>query len=190
MAIFKCSDNEAGFTLAETLVATAILATSLVGLAQLLAISVSTNSSARANTFATVLAEQKLEQLRALTWGFDSLGLPLSDLTTDTTVVPQAANGGTGLTPSPGGTLISNVAGYVDYLDVYGKSLGGGGNPPANTIYTRRWSVEPLPTNPNDTIIIQVLVSKKTNRGSADSGNAGRMPNEARIMCIKTRKAQ
>ncbi len=30
--------------------------------------------------------------------------------------------------------------------------------PPANTVYVRRWSVEPLPTNPNNTLILQVLV--------------------------------
>jgi len=189
LATFKCSDNEAGFTLAETLVATAILATALVGLAQLFAISVTSNSSARANTFATVLAQQKMEQLRGLTWGFDALGLPLTDLSSNTAVYPATANGGTGLSPSPSGTLTQNVDGYVDYLDVYGKSLGGGGNPPANTAYVRRWSIEPMPTNPNNTIVIQVLVSKRTNRGAADSGNAGRMPNEARLMCVKTRKA-
>ena len=45
----------------------------------LFAISISNNITARTGTYATVLAEQKMEQLRGLTWGFDILGLPISD---------------------------------------------------------------------------------------------------------------
>ena len=71
-----------------------------------------------------------------------------------------------------------------------GVIVGNGTNPPATAVYTRRWSVEPLPTNPNNTIILQVLVTPVRNRGQADQGNVNRLAGEARVMTIKTRKAQ
>ncbi len=194
MATFRCSDSEAGFSLVETAVATAILAASLVALAQLFGVATATNRSARTTTVATVLAYQKMEQLRGLTYGFDALGLPATDSATDTSVTPALPAGGTGLTPSPSGALSSNTAGYVDYLDQFGNSLctgagSCGGTLPVGTAYIRRWSIEPLPTNPNNTLVLQVLVTQRRTRGTADAGSVGRAPDEARIVSIKTRKA-
>src|SRR6185436_11082663 len=138
----------------------------------------------------TILAMQKMEQLRGLTYGFDTLGLPITDSATDTSVTPEAATGGTGLAPSPSNTLRVSTNGYVDYLDQYGTSLGGGTVVPTNTAWIRRWMVEPLPTNPNNTIIIQVLVTRSRNRGTANAGSVARGSEEARLVTVKTRKAQ
>ena len=196
MAKSHCS-NEAGFSLIEVLAAMVILSVSLVSLAQLFAISTSANVAARTNTYAAMLAQQKMEQLRGLTWGFDILGLPVSDYASDTSAAaavsgcPASAGGSaTGLSPSPWGTLQTNTAGWVDYVDANGCMLGGGGVAPAGTIYTRRWSVEPLPSNPNNTLILQVLVTRRTDRGAADAGNVARMNDEARLMSVKTRKTK
>src|SRR5262245_24716947 len=112
------------------MISTMILATALVALAQLFAVSGKSNSGARNSTFAMVLAQQKMEQLRGLTWGFDNLGLPISDTETDTTASPETPTGGRGLTPSPSNTLQTTTDGYVDYLDMHGNLLGGGGTPP------------------------------------------------------------
>jgi prepilin-type N-terminal cleavage/methylation domain-containing protein len=186
------SSNERGFSLVETLVATTIMSVALASLAQLFLISTKSNQSARLTSVASVLAQQKMEQLRGLTWGFDTIGLPLSDNTSDLTVVPERPTGGPGLTPSPDGALRHNVDGYCDYLDASGQSLGGGTNPPPDTVYIRRWSVEPLPTNPNNTLILQVMVTRWRSRGLADIEEAGggrRLPDEARIISVKTRKA-
>jgi prepilin-type N-terminal cleavage/methylation domain-containing protein len=190
--------TESGFSLVEVLAATVILTVALMSLAQLFAISTRSNFSARSNTFAALLAQQKMEQLRGLTWGFDVLNLPVSDLTTDTSTggqaagcpVPGGGGGGTGLAPSPWGTLQGNVAGWVDYLDQNGCLLGGGGVAPQGTIYIRRWSVEPLPTNPNNTLILQVLVTRDTERGLANAANVARQNEEARLMSVKTRKTK
>jgi len=182
--------DETGSTLIEVMIATVILATGVLTMAQLFGAATASNNAARANTFATVLAEQKLEQLRSLTWGFDTQGLPVSDFTTDTTVVPESPNGGTGLTPSPGNALQSNTVGYVDHLDGTGQIVGNQGVPPNTAVYTRRWSVEPLPTNPNNTLILQVLVTRNRVRGQAEQGNVGRLPDEARVITVKTRKTQ
>ena len=180
-----------GFSLAEVMVATALLATALVTLAQLFAVSTRSNLGSRNTTYAAVLAEQKLEELRALTWGFDSTGLPLTDTTTNTAVNPDEPDGGSGLNPSPVTALQENTNGYVDYVDQWGNKIGRGGvTPPADAIYTRRWSITPLPTNPNNTLVLQVLVTRNFNRGDADEGAVARLPEEARLVTVKTRKAQ
>ena len=173
------------------MVATGILATALVALAQMFAISVKNNQAARTGSYAVSLAEQKMEQLRGLTYGFDTIGLPITDTTTDTAAAVETPNGGVGLTPSPANTLTANTTGYVDYIDQFGKIIGGGTTPPTTTVYIRRWSIDPLPTNPNGTIVIQVMVTRERNRGLADqNGASDRLKDEARIMSIKTRKAQ
>ena len=190
MATFRCNGNESGFSLAETIIATGIMAASIAGLGQLFAVSVLSNRTARNTTFASVLATQKMEQLRGLTYGFDTLGLPLTDTSTNLAVNPLSPTGGKGLSPSPTGALRANTDGYVDYLDVYGKTVGTGGTTiPNGTTYIRRWTIEPLPTNPNNTVVLQVLVTRSTNRGSADTGKVDRLPDEARIITVKTRKA-
>ena len=177
---------EGGFSLLETVVATGLLAGALAALGQMFAISVANNITARSGSYATVLAGQKMEQLRALTWGFDPLGTPIADLTTDTAASLETPTGGTGLSPSPGGTLTSNMAGYVDYIDQSGRMLGGGETMPAAAVYIRRWSIEPLPANPG-TLVLQVMVTKRADRGSI--GAETRLPDEARLVTLRTRKA-
>ena len=184
------SRAEAGFSIVEVLVATGILATALVALAQLFAIAQASNGAARSSTLTMILAEQKLEQLRALQYTFDRVGLPVQDTTTDLAVYPPAATGGKGLSPHTDNTLQANTNGYVDYLDHYGRTLGGGTVIPENTAFIRRWSVEPLPTNPNNVVILQVLVTRQRDRGTGDAGSVSRGAQEARLMTIKSRKVQ
>jgi len=182
--------GEKGFSLVEVLLATTLLTVAIASLAQLFAISTRANTNARLTTFTTVLAQQKMEQLRSLTWGFDSQGLPLTDTSTNITAAVEAPTGGKGLTPSPVGALGENTDGYCDFLDGNGQSLGGGTTPPANAIYVRRWTVEPLPTNPNNTLVLQVLVARNRSRNAADQAvGVNRLPDEARIISVKTRKA-
>jgi hypothetical protein len=69
----------------------------------------------------------------------------------------------------------------VDYLDAYGAWVGTGAAPPVGAVYVRRWSVEPLPTNPNNTLVFQVLVGRISPAGP---------PNDlARQVSLKTRKS-
>ena len=167
--------DERGSSLLEVLVATTILVTGLAALAQLFMLGTRANLQARQTTMAAILAQQKMEQLRGLAWSVDA-GLPVSDLTTDTTVVPETDSGGTGLTPSPADALERNVAGYADFIDRYGSVLGGGQTPPAGSVYLRRWSIEPL-SGSADTLRLEVLVADLRNR------------DEARLVAAKTRKA-
>src|SRR5471030_3520726 len=101
--------SQRGCSLLEVLVAMTIVAVGGVALAQLFALSTRANLHARQTTLAALLAQQKMEQLRGLAWSVDALGQPVSDVASDTTVVPEAASGGTGLTPSPAGALGHSV---------------------------------------------------------------------------------
>jgi hypothetical protein len=62
-----------------------------IGVAQLFAVAGKANLVARGLTSTTAMAEQKMEQLRSLTWGFatDGTGLPVSDSTSNLSVTPQ-----------------------------------------------------------------------------------------------------
>jgi prepilin-type N-terminal cleavage/methylation domain-containing protein len=181
--------GERGFSLVEVMVATGIVATTLMTLAQLFAVAVRANIDSRTTTYTAVLAEQKLEELRALVWGFDTLGVQVSDTFTNTAVDPPAPDGGTGLTPSPASALQRDTDGYVDYQDQFGRTDGGGSNRPAGAVYTRRWSITPLPTDPANTLVLQVLVIRPAGRRSANSGAVARLPAEARLITVKTRRA-
>jgi hypothetical protein len=162
-----------------------------LGVAQLFALSTRNNLIAKGQTSTTALAEQKLEQLRGLTWGFDlqGQGLPLSDTTTNLSVAPPTANG-TGLNPSPTDSLERNTAGFVDFLDGNGAWVGTGAAPPRTAVYIRRWSIQPLPTNPNNTLVIQVLVTPVVSEAArVDSPARSRMPGDALLTTVRTRKA-
>jgi hypothetical protein len=178
-------------TILEVLTATTVLTVALAGLAQLFGVSTRANVSAKSTTYASLLAQQKMEQLRSLTWGFDPLGLPMTDTTTNITEVPESPVGGRGLSPSPAGALGQNTAGYCDLIDKNGVSLGDCSTPNTAASYVRRWSVDPLPTNPDNTIVLQVLVARNRSRGTADQATPSvkRLPDEARIVSVKTRKA-
>ena len=85
--------HERGSSLIEALVATLMVSTGVVTMAQLLSIATVTNLAARRSTVAVIAAEQKLEEIRTL---------PFDDLQT-----------------SPASTLEQNTEGYVDYVGIY-----------------------------------------------------------------------
>lgn len=172
------------------MLATLLLVTGVIGTAHMLVIATRGNITAQRGTFTATLAQEKMEQLRALAWGFDPVGLPISDYTTNTTVDPPAADG-TGLSPSPANALSSNVDGYVDYIDRHGECLGGGPNVPPAAVYVRRWSIEPLPNNPNNTLILQVLTFAVGDRQNNGNGPVlDRVLDETRLVSVKTRKSR
>jgi hypothetical protein len=175
--------------LCEVVVATAMLATAIVALAELFGIAGVANRRARDATYATVLACQKLEQLRALTYAVDAAGQPATDTTTDTAVVPAGADGGTGLGPSPNGALERNTAGFVDYLDAHGTSLGGGASAPRGAAYVRRWSIEPASDAPVNLLVLQVRVAPLRGDRALDRAGGGRRPDEVRVTSLRARRA-
>ena len=152
--------NARGFTLVETMVAISIVAVALTALAQLFLIAAQADIDARRASFSSILATQKLEELRSL--GAD-LGAQGSAL------------------------LNSNIAGACDFLDEYGRSLGTGASPLPGTVYIRRWSVEAISSDP-DTFVVQVAVlPRRWSTGPAASD--ARALGGAQIVTVKTRRA-
>lgn len=154
--------DETGFTVIEVLVAMVIVTIVALGVAQLVTVALVAAQAARSMTTCTTLAVQKMEQLKALTWGFaadDVAAPPVSDTTTDLSCDPPQG-GGVGLAVSPADSLDRNTAGYVDFVDATGRWVGTGTTPPASAAFVRRWSVEALPADPPDTLILQVFVTR------------------------------
>ena len=126
-----------GFTLVETLIATGILVTAIAGLAQLFALSLRFTRDSAQTGAALVAAQDKLESLRALRFGYDENGAALTD--------PR-------LQPSPPTSLSENVAEYVDWLDDAGNVVTEAG-----ATYARRWRITEMAVDPA-TIAIDVCV--------------------------------
>ena len=177
-----------GFSLLEALIATTIVCGAVAALAQLSALAIGANRSARATTFTSLLAQQKMEQLRALTWGFDAAGGPQTDTTTNVAAGPDVA-GGIGLTPSPADALDRNSDGYCDFVDRNGRSLGGGTTAPAGAAYLRRWSIALLPASVDRTIVFEVLAVPMRYASSGGASALVHAPEAAHFVTLKTRKA-
>ena len=90
--------GERGVSLVEAIVATGLLAVALVTLAQLFAIAIRSNIDARTATYAALLAQSKVEELRAS---------PV-------------------LTVSPESALREDTPGFVDYVDQFGHVVSDG----------------------------------------------------------------
>lgn len=143
-----------GFSLVEVLVAMALLATTALGLAELFALSDRVTLASRVDTVATMAAQSKMAQLRALSWRFDPAGVPVSD---------------PGLAISPASSLTTSTDGYVDYVDAGGAILGAGVEVPPEAVYLRRWQVRSLPFDPADTLVLQVMATRVTRPAARDA---------------------
>lgn len=163
--------DDGGFTLLETLVSLGILAVVAAGILPLAIVATkATENQGHLMARTTEYAQDKLEQLMALSWG---------DSVTDTRVFPSAATGGSGL--AIGGSL--NPAAptnlYVDYLDINGNVVvGAAGEPPANWYYQRVWQVASPRTNLKRISVLAIV------RTSA-AGGAGVIP-QSTVVSLKT----
>jgi type II secretory pathway pseudopilin PulG len=164
--------GDRGFSLIEVLISAGLLIVIAAGVAQVLVMAVRAGDAARMRTTATIAAVQKMEQLRSLQWS------DRPDVTTDLSADP-ATDAGPGLQPSPGGTLESNVPPFVDHLTEAGAWTGRAADPGAAAVYTRRWSVRPLDTDPADTLVFEVLVTRARGSTRAD---------DVRLISVVTRR--
>jgi type II secretory pathway pseudopilin PulG len=183
--------SQDGFTLVEVLVAALLATTVVVNVAALSAIAVRAAATARRQTSTSLLAIQKMEQLLALTWA--STGpvpsVAVSDLTTDLSRDPPS-NAGLGLSPSPAGALDHNLAGYVDFLDEAGAWVGTGPEPPPRSVFVRRWSIDPIPSDPDNLLVLQVFVTTVEASHRQSAGRRVRQTGDAYIVDLKVRLGQ
>ena len=126
--------------------AAGLLIVGLGALADLGVVSIRAGLLTRTMTYTATLASQKVEELRA----------------------------GSGLVPSPSGTLLANTAGYVDHLDGLGRVVGVSSQPPRDASFTRRWSVEPWPGDPGRLLVLRVVAMSRAD-ATADSAVAVRL---------------
>lgn len=176
--------RDQGFTVVEVLVAMAVLVIVVTSVASAALGASVAAERARQHTLATLLAAERLEQLRSLAWGLGAAAAPAptSDVTTDLASVPATAGGG-GLGPSPVASLSVDSPGYVDYLDASGRWVGAGPAAPADAAFTRRWRISVL-TGAHDCVVLEVIVSRLTAR----TGGALRQ-DDVRLLTVKARKA-
>jgi Tfp pilus assembly protein PilV len=147
--------NESGMTMVEAMIAILVLLVGLLGLAQVLAFSVITSKTyGRDAGKATAAAQEKMEEL---------ITLQFNDTTSNVTVSPATATGGTGLTA--GGSIYPSAptAGYADYLNVAGSRTTSG-----NSAYTRQWQVTNTSANLK-TITVSVTSTRSLGTGAAPS---------------------
>jgi len=178
--------EDRGFTLAEVCVAIVLLALAVAGVAQMISFAKRATWAARVQTTATILATQKLEQLRSLLWNVDAAGQRLSDVVTDLSRQPPT-NGGAGLGASSAGAIDANTPGYVDFLNGRGEWVGTGSTAPPTATFIRRWSIRPLPEDPADTLILQVLVTTVTGDRHAPTPRR-RLGQDALVTTMLSRK--
>jgi type II secretion system protein I len=180
-----------GFTLVEVLIALGLFVAIATGVAQLTASATRAMRSARDQTMAVMLAAAKMDQLRALEWGYER-SLPgdppveRSDGDTDL-ADSDLGGGGAGLRASPAGTLAANVPPYVDYLDDLCRWVGEGPSPPDGTVFIRRWSIRPLAAAPTRSLIIQVLVTTIRDERSRAGPWLARSGTQALLTTVRTR---
>jgi prepilin-type N-terminal cleavage/methylation domain-containing protein len=128
-----------GFTLIEALIASALIATALVTLSYVVATGVAQTSSSRRSVMALVLAQSKLEELRALPFRFAADGSRVDSEE---------------LAASPPSTLTEDRDGWVELLDRFGDAA----NDRQPMHYRRRWAVVPFTAFDLDTLVLQVCV--------------------------------
>ena len=151
--------SDSGSSLAETMVATALLLVVIGGLGSMGVVGMmTTENQGHLAARTTEYAQDKMEQLLVLAFGDDS---------SDTRVFPAVSTGGTGLATNPGGSSNPDtpVAGYADYLNKSGTLVAGiDGAPPADWYYKRVWAVSSPSTNLKQ---ITVTVTVKTALGGS-----------------------
>ncbi len=145
-----------GFTLVEVMVSIAILTGALVAVAQLFAVATQVNLAALEESFATVLATQKIEEL----CGYRVL------------------------VPSPPDALARDVTGFVEHLDQHGRPTAWAGTG-SGTVFVRRWTITPLSTVPDRLLAIQVVVRAVARRGPAPPGAVRVLPGDVVLTTLR-----
>ena len=176
--------DERGFSLVETMVGLCLLLIVAMGVLPLSLLAVKiTENHGHLTARATEYAEDKLEQLMALSYG---------DQVSDTRVFPAITTGGSGLTPGGSVDPAAPVLGYVDYLTREGALLPSAGAPPPNWYYQRLWRVEEVgaadPSCPTSASAARICLKRITVRATVrtpSQGGSGVIP-RATVAALKT----
>lgn len=155
-------ETDTGATLVEVLVAGSLFSAGVLAVAQLLVLATADNITAAQDSVATILAAQKLEELRA----------PAS---------PDV------LDAAPAGTLDASVPGFVDHVGADGRVVGTAPVAPDTAVFTRRWSVEPLGTGGGAVVLVRVIAMPARRGSDSRAAWGGRLPGAARVASVVAR---
>ncbi len=157
--------EEGGISLIESMIAAALLVTTVAGLLSLFSVMLGRNAGQGEDaTRTTEYAQDKMEQLMALAF---------TDTASDTTKFPTASSGGQGLSVGGGITQGSPVTGYVDYLDKQGNLL----TTSTGAFYTRQWQITVNSTGRLKTVTVVAWANYKLDA-------QGALPSTT-LVCIK-----
>ena len=172
MTVTTQDQSQSGVSFVETVLAISVLLIATLGLLPLGAIATTTTENqGHLMARATEYAQDKLEQLLALSYG---------DQLSDTRVFPANNTGGTGLAVGGSSNPDAPVALYVDYLDADGNLIPSAGTTaPATWYYKRVWQIS-LPAG--TTNLKQVVVTATV---KSAVGSVGRVP-RATVAALKT----
>jgi type II secretory pathway pseudopilin PulG len=169
MIMHKTQKHE-GFTLLETVFALSMLLIVAAGIMPLgLAAVKTTENQGHLAARTTEYAQDKLEQLMALSYG---------DSTSDTRVFPSTDVNGSGLAIGGSSNPDAPVVLYVDYLDIDGNLKPANDGVPAGWFYKRVWQVSSPKAN-----MKQITVTATVRVASA--GGVGDLP-KSTVMALKT----
>jgi type II secretory pathway pseudopilin PulG len=163
--------NETGMTLIEVCIAMLVVGAAAVVSAQLCGITLRMTTASRLQSSAAYIAARKVEELRAGGW--------------------QVAGSAYSLTPSPSSSLALNTAGFVEYFDRDGRSLGPGAAPPPAAVFICRWFVDTHVWDPSGMRVIRVLATPVVRAAQAAPVlPRRRLADEALVTTVLTRKVQ
>ena len=165
MSAERTDNGDTGFTLVEALVGLLLVSALAAGVGHLLVMTLTATRDAREATSAVLLASQKLEAL---------LALAVSDA---------------GLSASPGDTLDTDTPGHVDVVDTAGQDVPSLSAPRYSPVYTRRWRVSPLSSDPSRLWLVQVRVMtlSRAAMGETMAANGARVPGDVLLTTVKRR---
>jgi prepilin-type N-terminal cleavage/methylation domain-containing protein len=151
-----------GFTLVEVLVAMTLIGVVGLSVSSALVAGRALALQDRAQAIGQVAAQARLAALGSLAFhtiaAADGSPVTVTDTTTDVAADPPGP-GGTGLGDSPVDALWTDRAGYVDYLDGSGRSLGAGAGARDRATYVRRWAIGRQGVGPGEVVSMAVLVA-------------------------------
>ena len=177
--------GEQGTTIIEVVIASAILVTLMAGLMSLAGLAISTTENqGHLGARTTEYAQDKMEQLLALTYG---------DSTSDTRVFPALNAGGSGLAVGGSMNTSAPVESYVDYLDENGNLCGSTGadcpapvgtTPPNRWFYQRVWQIDDNTSHPTE---LPANLKRITVASTIARGFGGAMKASSTLTVLKAR---
>jgi Tfp pilus assembly protein PilV len=149
MSVMPHIKAASGFSFLEALIAAALVAGAIATLAHLVMRAAEQTSRSEQATVAAVLAQAKLEELRAMAFRYEMNGNRVDD---------------PALAPSAPNTLVDDSPPHVEALDRFGQAVEAGAVP----AYVRRWSIATAPLDP-DTLILAACVAPTAAKGPSDA---------------------